>query len=247
MNKKLLIVLILFGVLLIIVGSVFIIMPSPDITEKNKILHQKLTDKEYRENLTMIQNKVAYYDTYLQSKYPIKDLESLSNQEKTLFLLQMFCNYQKKEIAMEQLDKEKKEYFSDFDLHQSDVKDSNNQVAYKYNNSKYTYQTTKEISSCNFYAGDEEHEAYTDEWIIKKKIAYFKAAYENDTYKLTIYKNNIDCQKDQNSISTINSDVLTIPTETYEEIKNQLLTMKYSFKKEEDTYRIKSIVYENGT
>lgn len=246
MKKRILIVLIFIGIVLILVGIYLVTRDSKESSsnEKNEIsLGERLSTSEYDQFYSDIQQTAVYFDLYFVSDLANFDVNKLNNKEKTQFVLDVICNFQSPEVTEEQVITEGNKYFSSFDLYKDTITANNNQTLFQYQDAKYTYVSSLAYDYTTV-TSIESNDAYKDYWILKKKIYFIKTTYKNNKYQNKVYKSVADYEKDK-SIYSFKSDMPSGVVDDYEKIEDKLNVYTYTFKKNGDYYMLDTIKMED--
>lgn len=238
--KKISVILIGFSVFLIAIGCLFLYYKQPLAIDEIDSSDKRLTATEYSKYVSAIQQTADYFDSYMSDDYSMVDINAINADKKTLFILKKICNYQIKQVSLEQVTKEAKRYFIEFEPYLDDIEDSTGTVLYRYKNKQYTY-VSSEAQLYNFVTKDISSEGYQDHWILKKKGYYVKSTLDDDHYVNTVYATFKDYKNNKNALATYTNTFMALTDEDYAKIQKDLKTITYYFVKKGETYYIESI------
>lgn len=240
--KKVGIILIALG--FIFVGIGFLYFYFGDFSSHKKTSSfKRVSTKEYSEYVSDIQKTTIYFDTYMSNIYSLDNVDAISVEEKTLFILRKICNYQTKTVSVSQVEEEAKFYFIDFDAFLQDVKNNKGQVLYSYQNNQYTY-VASEDKLCTFATLDVSSDGYDDLWVVKKKYYYIKSSLGNNDYLNTVYLTLNDCINEKNKIHSFGGTTTFLLKEDINTIQSKLKTITYQFIRRGKNYYMNSIQME---
>lgn len=251
MNKKNIIIIGIISVLaiILIVGGLLLSMNSSK--ENNKLnkeennqqvsKEKELGTEEYYKYYSNIQEAITYFNLNLMEQYPIQNINEMSAEQKTAFLLKNTVKMRGEEISLTDLNKEKNKYFKEFELVQSDIKEKD-KILYKYSSEKYTYNNLT-APMCNLHYKEETNKGYKNSWIVKTKVYYTTPiALENNQPVYGAFATLDDCNNQKNEIKKNTGSEPILTDEEYKKVKDNLETYTYTFEKYNDNYIMKSIV-----
>lgn len=255
-SKKFMIFLIISAVLLI-GGGIFLFIASDDSKPRNNSGYYNDYINEDRGNSSEeergpildeedlkiysqdVNTYVVYLDSLFSHKYPIKDFNKMSDEDKTMFLVKTKVNVEQREVGIAELERIKKDYFDDFELVSTDLK-KDGQVIYKYDNGRFVYNGGGSLE-CLTVSKKVADNPYDDFWEIENML-YFVREVDKDgnTYNV-IYKNMKDCKNQKDEIYTYTYDNGGFDEKGFDAIKHKLSTYVYRFERVGNQYFIKSI------
>ena len=240
--KKKIPIIILFIALLITAIGVFLLFNNSKKEEKTpkkeiKEEIESIETEKYNEVKEQVQNEISIFDMYLSNLYPIKNIDSIKDEDKTLLLLKELSNEENNSIDEKKVLEESKKHFNNYNLYRKTTD------LYNYNNEKYTLINNK-YEVCNIKTIITTEESNKKEWITTKKVYYTKLDLkdqENLKYEVKVYKSYKDCTSNSNELLKKESAITTIEEEDYKTIEDNLNTLKYTLINTDGIYKITSI------
>ena len=240
--KKKIPIIILFIALIITAIGVFLIFMNPNKKEKTpkKEVQEEIEPIEtekYSEVKEQVQNEINIFDMYLSNLYPIEDIDSIKDEDKTLLLLKVLSNEENNSIEEEKVTEESKKHFNNYNLYKKSTD------SYSYSNKKYNLINNK-YEACSIKTIITNEESNKEEWITSKIIYYVKLDLKDQEtlkYEVKVYKSYKDCNSNSNQILKKESALTTIEEEDFNTIKDSLNTIKYTLKNTDGIYKITSI------
>lgn len=243
--KKIGIIIAFLGVVLIVFGiGVFTFSDkNSDKKENEKIVKERLSSADYDLFYSNIQTAASYFDIYFVSRYDNFKVNSLNNEEKTQFILNILSNYQSPVVTEELVISESSKYFSTFNLYKNSIYSGSNKILYQYQDGKFTYLSSE---SQNYIVNSEliSNDGYTDSWVLKKKIYFIKTTYNDNKYRNSVYKSIDDLKKGKEIYSFV-TDVPASQVDDYKKIRKKINTYVYTFKRVQNQYFLDSVKMED--
>lgn len=236
---------------MVFLGVIFIILGVVSLTFGNQNSNDSETKKDVKERLSAtdydlfysnVQTVASYFDIYFISRYDNFKVDSLSNKEKTQFILNILSNYQSPEVTEEQVISESGKYFSTFDLYKDSISSSNKSL-YQYQSGKFIYLASEPqdyIINSEVLSND----GYVDSWVLKKKIYFIKTNYDNNKYHNKVYNSIKNVEKDK-PIYSFDSDFPASKVDYYKKIDAKLNTYVYTFKRKQNQYFLYTVKMED--
>ena len=245
MSKKVVVILMGIAFLLMICGGVFLVIDNGKnkvikdngVREEKEVVKKTLLTEEKLENYQKDVNMtVVYADSFLYKEYPIDNFDQLSAEFKTKFLVSTKVNFKNREVNVSDIESIKGNYFNNFELTLSDIKDDE-QVVYKYSNDKFIYNGGNG-DACLFSTKKISDNGYEEFWEIQNKGYYVKEKNSNEN---VVYKTLNDCRNGENEVHSYSYETGGFSDEDFERIKDDLNTYIYKFSKINDKYLIESV------
>lgn len=205
-------------------------------TPKKETKHEELDINEF---INIYDNsifpKLNNYDNVLYNKYPITNMNKITDYDKTVILLEELKDT-KKDISLNELNKIKNKYFLNVRFYKNNITVDNNTI-YKYSKNKYVYGNTP-YNTVNVQAVSTSFdELYTDYIKLSQKLIYFKSIQEPDgKIKNTFYKDPL-----LNNIVYESEGDLDISEELQKKLEEQADTYNYYFEKYGNEYILISV------
>ena len=241
MKKKLIIIIvIIISLLLIIVGIA--INPTKKEKPKEEDIPKEITTEEYDNVRNSIFDEISNVESYLIEEIPIIDIDSLSNEKKTKYILDLiYSQKHEKKIKKEAVIKESKKHFINVELYEKSIKE-NDKILYNYNSGVYERKTSS-TSTCKLNKTIEDDQYNKDTWTVKERIYFIKIDLkdiEKLNYVVEVYKSYEDCINSNNKLIKKDNNIATITTEEYDSIKEKLSVYNYSFINKNGRFYLKS-------
>lgn len=243
MKKKIAILLAILGLIILLIGIIFITTPNQK-EDKNNTVKENLTSEEYSKYYSDVITISNYFDLYLVKKYPLNNIDNLSYEEKTLFILDIISGLEGNEITVDRLKKEMKNYFKDVAIYKHDIK-KDGEIIYKYKNNTFTKVKTVS-NNCTNFTEVIENKGTPNNWLLKKKIYFMSINMNNGIYHLSIYRTNADCNNNTNEIASFDNNNYIITQEQYNTFKDKLNIVNYNYKANNDNYFMNKITIEQS-
>lgn len=243
MKKKIAILLAILGLIILLIGIIFITTPNQK-EDKNNTVKENLTSEEYSKYYSDVITISNYFDLYLVKKYPLNNIDNLSYEEKTLFILDIISGLEGNEITVDRLKKEMKNYFKDVAIYKHDIK-KDGEIIYKYKNNTFTKVKTVS-NNCTNFTEVIENKGTPNNWLLKKKIYFMSINMNNGIYHLSIYRTNADCNNNTNEITSFDNNNYIITQEQYNTFKDKLNIVNYNYKANNDNYFMNKITIEQS-
>lgn len=256
-NKKISLIIIIVSIIIFLFIIWILAFPKLSPRDKNdSFIEEKKEQKEdendtedtsndipeeYADYYPQITETSDYFDTYLFKKYPVENIENLSQIDKTLFLLNIICTEENPKVTIQQVTENMNKYFVPFDLYLGNIQDSSDNILYKYENGTYTYENSEEDLPYRMYTRELSNKASFDSWIVQRKVYYIKGEMKNKKIKLNVYKDHNLDEIIYSYNSESNLSLSSLPNEGYQKIKDELSTITYTYKRIGETYILQSI------
>ena len=131
-------------------------------------------------------------------------------------------------------------HFTPFDLYLTDIKDSDGEVLYKFENNTYIYNTSEALDYY-MYTKELYNEVTSTSWVVKKKMYFLKARADNDELVIDVYKSSKSKKKIYSYTSPSNMSLVGLSDKDFDKIKDKLDTVTYKYIRNEENYILKSI------
>ena len=235
--KKEYILITIAGLLLILLGIIFLLNPNikPNSNEntEEEVLGYDYLSKYSKEMF----NEINRYNEILLVEYPIEDLEKISDKLKTAVVITNINEQKdKKTISYEEVKKQSNKYFKNINIIKADIR-SNNLLIYKFDNNKFIYNELP-YNVFNTYEYSKAFGKVTEDNIEIEQTLYFVTidTDENNNKKNTIYKD----PKLKEKLYEADENLIT-DNKIENEIKDKLDTYVYHFEKYKNKYILKSV------
>lgn len=241
MKKKLPIIIVLIALIITAIGVILLFNTNkPTENKKEKEIKKEIEQidtQKYNEIQEQVQNEINIFDMYLSSLYPIKDIDSINDEDKTLLLLKVLSNEETNSIDEDIVVEEAKKHFNNYKPYNKKTE------YYSYNNKKYTL-IKNNYEACNIKTVITKEESNKEEWITTKKIYYIKLDLKDQEqlkYEVKVYKSYKDCNSNTNELLRKENAVAILNEDDYNSISEQLNSLKYTLKNNDGIYKVTSI------
>lgn len=241
MKKKLPIIIVLIALIITAIGVILLFNTNkPTDNKKEKEIKKEIEQidtQKYNEIQEQVQNEINIFDMYLSSLYPIKDIDSIKDEDKTLLILKVLSNEETNSIDEDIIVEEAKKHFNNYKLYNKKTE------YYSYNNKKYTL-IKNNYEACNIKTVITKEESNKEEWITTKKIYYIKLDLKDQEqlkYEVKVYKSYKDCNSNTNELLKKENAVAILNEDDYNSISEQLNSLKYTLKNNDGIYKVTSI------
>ncbi|MBR6949233.1 MAG: hypothetical protein IKH54_03505 [Bacilli bacterium] len=241
MKKKLPIIIVLIALIITAIGVILLFNTNkPTDNKKEKEIKKEIEQidtQKYNEIQEQVQNEINIFDMYLSSLYPIKDIDSIKDEDKTLLLLKVLSNEETNSIDEDIIVEEAKKHFNNYKPYNKKTE------YYSYNNKKYTL-IKNNYEACNIKTVITKEESNKEEWITTKKIYYIKLDLKDQEqlkYEVKVYKSYKDCNSNTNELLRKENAVAILNEDDYNSISEQLNSLKYTLKNNDGIYKVTSI------
>lgn len=241
MKKKLPIIIVLIALIITAIGVILLFNTNkPTENKKEKEIKKEIEQidtQKYNEIQEQVQNEINIFDMYLSSLYPIKDIDSIKDEDKTLLLLKVLSNKENNNIDEDIIVEEAKKHFNNYKPYNKKTE------YYSYNNKKYTL-IKNNYEACNIKTVITKEESNKEEWITTKKIYYIKLDLKDQEqlkYEVKVYKSYKDCNSNTNELLRKENAVAMLTEDEYNSISEQLNSLKYTLKNNDGIYKVTSI------
>ena len=241
MKKKLPIIIVLIALIITAIGVILLFNTNkPTENKKEKEIKKEIEQidtQKYNEIQEQVQNEINIFDMYLSSLYPIKDIDSIKDEDKTLLLLKVLSNEENNSIDEDIIVEEAKKHFNNYKPYNKKTE------YYSYNNKKYTL-IKNNYEACNIKTVITKEESNKEEWITTKKIYYIKLDLKDQEqlkYEVKVYKSYKDCNSNTNELLRKENAVAMLTEDEYNSISEQLNSLKYTLKNNDGIYKVTSI------
>ena len=241
MKKKLPIIIVLIALIITAIGVILLFNTNkPTENKKEKEIKKEIEQidtQKYNEIQEQVQNEINIFDMYLSSLYPIKDIDSIKDEDKTLLLLKVLSNKENNNIDEDIIVEEAKKHFNNYKPYNKKTE------YYSYNNKKYTL-IKNNYEVCNIKTVITNEESNKEEWITTKKIYYIKLDLKDQEqlkYEVKVYKSYKDCNSNTNELLRKENAVAMLTEDEYNSISEQLNSLKYTLKNNDGIYKVTSI------
>ena len=241
MKKKLPIIIVLIALIITAIGVILLFNTNkPTENKKEKEIKKEIEQidtQKYNEIQEQVQNEINIFDMYLSSLYPIKDIDSIKDEDKTLLLLKVLSNEENNSIDEDIIVEEAKKHFNNYKPYNKKTE------YYSYNNKKYTL-IKNNYEACNIKTVITKEESNKEEWITTKKIYYIKLDLKDQEqlkYEVKVYKSYKDCNSNTNELLRKENAVAILNEDDYNSISEQLNSLKYTLKNNDGIYKVTSI------
>ena len=241
MKKKLPIIIVLIALIITAIGVILLFNTNkPTENKKEKEIKKEIEQidtQKYNEIQEQVQNEINIFDMYLSSLYPIKDIDSIKDEDKTLLLLKVLSNEENNSIDEDIIVEEAKKHFNNYKPYNKKTE------YYSYNNKKYTL-IKNNYEACNIKTVITKEESNKEEWITTKKIYYIKLDLKDQEqlkYEVKVYKSYKDCNSNTNELLRKENAVAMLTEDDYNSISEQLNSLKYTLKNNDGIYKVTSI------
>ena len=245
MKKKIAILFAILGLIILLIGIILIITPNQKEDKNNTVKENiNLTPENYSKYYSEVMSVSNYFDLYLVEKYPLNNIDNLSSEEKTMFILDVISGLEGNEITVDRLKKEMKKYFKNVEIYKHDIK-KDGEIIYEYKNNTFTKVKTVS-NNCTNFTEVIENKGNPNNWILKKKIYFMSINMNNGIYHLSIYRTNADCNNNTNEITSFDNNNYIITQEQYNTFKDKLNIVNYNYKANNDDYFMNKITIEQS-
>lgn len=241
MKKELPIIIVLIALIITAIGVILLFNTNkPTDNKKEKEIKKEIEQidtQKYNEIQKQVQNEINIFDMYLSSLYPIKDIDSIKDEDKTLLLLKVLSNEETNSIDEDIIVEEAKKHFNNYKPYNKKTE------YYSYNNKKYTL-IKNNYEACNIKTVITKEESNKEEWITTKKIYYIKLDLKDQEqlkYEVKVYKSYKDCNSNTNELLKKENAVAILNEDDYNSISEQLNSLKYTLKNNDGIYKVTSI------
>lgn len=241
MKKKLPIIIVLIALIITAIGVILLFNTNkPTDNKKEKEIKKEIEQidtQKYNEIQEQVQNEINIFDMYLSSLYPIKDIDYIKDEDKTLLILKVLSNEETNSIDEDIIVEEAKKHFNNYKLYNKKTE------YYSYNNKKYTL-IKNNYEACNIKTVITKEESNKEEWITTKKIYYIKLDLKDQEqlkYEVKVYKSYKDCNSNTNELLKKENAVAILNEDDYNSISEQLNSLKYTLKNNDGIYKVTSI------
>lgn len=244
-NKIIYITIISLGCILIIVGLIYFGINKPvenkvKKTKKEEEKYENIIADEYMPYYDYVVQNAYYFDNTFFNEYPINDVDKLSPRDKTYILLNIVGSDENNLTTVQQLLEAMPNHFTSFDLYLGDIKDSDGEVLYKFENNTYTY-ITSESPEYYMYTKELYNEITPTSWVAKKKMYFLKAYANNGKLIIDVYKSPKSKKKIYSYTSPSSMSLVGLSDEEFDKVKDKLDTITYQYIRSGENYILKSI------
>lgn len=239
-SAKIFIVLIILAILLIGIGVVFVGFSS--IKKDNKKEELTLTEADKIKYGEEIDLAVKYFNNYLAEEFPLSNVDELTDDEKTLFLIKSKVNINSPQVNVSELENIKNQYFNEFELFLDNIV-RDEQVLYGYQNDKFVLMNDANLCVANSKMVSSKEGIQS--WKVKHKVYYLRDIVmpDNSVVK-AVYNNYNNCSEQINQILTLPLGAVDLTEQQYEEYNSHFNTYVYTLNRINEHYIMKSVTVE---